>query len=445
MSESIQPKVPKFRLRGGLVVVENRPEKNPRDGFCNFWLDTKQRFCKLPILVAPYCSEHALGYSDQCTKKCSARPKPSPDYYEPNINWGQGYENDHAAPDPAVREASKTMTEEEFGVFARKVEHAYNVLLEGRDPPKQVLEYEPLNALLHPNRKWSRKHTQQIFSLLGHMNRRNLIQADSTWLELGAGRGEFSYMVLKALAEASGSFVLIDRGSFKFKDDRYFRYSTSSLQRLKADLKDVNFANMEALKSGRPIIAYSKHLCGVATDLSLRGLMAYVEALGPDHNLEGIVIACCCHQLCQYKTFVLPEFLEELRFSGAEYERLRLVTSWRVCGSKEDRDPCDAADADRDGEADGDDDNEQDDNAQVCQEHSCGVDQEDATSGAHWSGLNIKQRERLGYQAKRIIDMGRIRYLQQHGFDAELVEYADVSSTPENICIIATRRKESKE
>ena len=144
------------------------------------------------------------------------------------------------------------------------------------------------------------------------------------------------------------------------------------MARIKEDLKDLNFENMDVFvnpngpetnqtksspdaKDRKPVVAYSKHLCGVATDLSLRGLMNYVEAV-PNHNLEGIVIACCCHQLVQQHTFPVPGFLKDLGFEGKEFERwdtlsecyvivqgkphdvpvvcrLRIVSSWRISGT----------------------------------------------------------------------------------------------------------------
>ena len=43
----------------------------------------------------------------------------------------------------------------------------------------------------------------------------------------------------------------------------------------------------------------------------------------------------------------------------------------------------------------------------------------------------------IGNQAKQLIDWGRARYLQQHGFTSELVAFIDKKYTLENVCLLA--------
>lgn len=50
----------------------------------------------------------------------------------------------------------------------------------------------------------------------------------------------------------------------------------------------------------------------------------------------------------------------------------------------------------------------------------------------------IEQQEQIGLKAKRILDWGRIEYLNQHGFNAHLNIYASKNITLENIALIAT-------
>ncbi|TPX40207.1 hypothetical protein SeMB42_g06103 [Synchytrium endobioticum] len=313
------------------------------------------------------------------------------------------------------------MTSDELSTFARKVQTAYESLFKGQDPEVSIMDYEPVKFMLNEESKWGRKHHKQIVSLLGNMHKLGLLQQPaSTFIGLGAGTGEFSYYLLKSLfASTPASFVLVDRQSLKYATDKYFKFTASDMTRLKMDLKDLNFANLDVFhhpsrpasdapndnRPTKPVIAYSKHLCGIATDLSLRGLMSYV-ATTPDHNLAGIMIASCCHQLVQPHTFPLPEYLDDLGFSGCDFERLRIVSAWRMSGTEDEQ-------------------------------HTGGLDQDCVLVDEHWSGMNLKERERLGYQAKRIIDMGRVKYLEQHGFKAKLIEYIDASSTPENVAIVA--------
>lgn len=60
----------------------------------------------------------------------------------------------------------------------------------------------------------------------------------------------------------------------------------------------------------------------------------------------------------------------------------------------------------------------------------------------HFSGLDIKEREIIGYQCKRVIDTGRVKYLEQYGFDVKLVYYVDPATSLENCALIATPKAE---
>ncbi len=56
---------------------------------------------------------------------------------------------------------------------------------------------------------------------------------------------------------------------------------------------------------------------------------------------------------------------------------------------------------------------------------------------SHIPTLDSQARERLGLQCKRLLDIGRVRYLQEHGFDAELVYYVDKDTSLENLALMA--------
>lgn len=54
----------------------------------------------------------------------------------------------------------------------------------------------------------------------------------------------------------------------------------------------------------------------------------------------------------------------------------------------------------------------------------------------HWSGLSFEQREELGFQVKRIFDIGRARYLEKLGFEVDLVYYVEKRTCLENLMIL---------
>ncbi len=50
----------------------------------------------------------------------------------------------------------------------------------------------------------------------------------------------------------------------------------------------------------------------------------------------------------------------------------------------------------------------------------------------------MEQQEEIGLKAKRILDWGRIEYLNANEFNAHLKVYASKNITLENIALIAT-------
>lgn len=51
--------------------------------------------------------------------------------------------------------------------------------------------------------------------------------------------------------------------------------------------------------------------------------------------------------------------------------------------------------------------------------------------------FSMEQQEQIGLKAKRLVDWGRIEYLREHGFHADLRVYAPKNITLENIALIA--------
>lgn len=52
--------------------------------------------------------------------------------------------------------------------------------------------------------------------------------------------------------------------------------------------------------------------------------------------------------------------------------------------------------------------------------------------------FSVEKQEQIGLKAKRILDWGRIEYLKNNGFNAQLKVYATKNITLENIALIAT-------
>lgn len=83
------------------------------------------------------------------------------------------------------------------------------------------------------------------------------------------------------LADASSArhFVLLDVRGFRNKADRSLRkLEDLHLQRLRVDIKDFQPAGVDGLNQGqKPWVATGKHLCGAATDFTLRCCAASMQ------------------------------------------------------------------------------------------------------------------------------------------------------------------------
>ena len=160
-----------------------------------------------------------------------------------------------------------------------------------------------------------------------------------------------------------------------------------------------------------PVMGVSKHLCGVATDLSLRCLVGYVSSGRKQHHtdhshgceattnfaadtspstlVQGIVFATCCHHMCVFDDYVNQEWWHD----------------------------------------------------------TCGLDRDDfnaASRASSWASLTThdeksRVQQALGVACKRLIDTGRVLYLQAHGFPrCHLQQYCEQKVTVENCLLVAS-------
>lgn len=162
------------------------------------------------------------------------------------------------------------------------------------------------------------------------------------FVEFGAGKGDMSLYVKKAVDEENGeaTYLLLDRKSVRNKTDLTLHghsENKSRVQRQLIDIKDLDLSKVECIAdNNKKVVAVSKHLCGCATDISLKCLMNYVEtekSKGQTDPIQGIIIALCCHQICRYEMYPNQEYLESINMSKIEFERMCKMTSWATCHS----------------------------------------------------------------------------------------------------------------
>mmetsp|Transcript_35310 Transcript_35310/g.117003 ORF Transcript_35310/g.117003 Transcript_35310/m.117003 type:complete len:373 (+) Transcript_35310:58-1176(+) len=224
-------------------------------------------------------------------------------------------------------------------------------------------------------------------------------------VELGAGNGELSLALAEAHRDAvrSDTLVLLDQGSKpkgrsghgRLAADTALEGHFASVTRLKVGLEHVDLAALreEVAPSSSGLVVLAKHLCGAASDYALRASVAASVAASAD-PLE-LLLATCCHHRCSWRDFVNRPSLRSAGladgFGAAEFERL-------------------------------------------CRVSSRGVNAQESTVRAD-----------VGRRAKDVLDEARAEYLRSHGFEARLSTFVDASVTPENVLLIARRRRGGSE
>lgn len=128
------------------------------------------------------------------------------------------------------------------------------------------------------------KHLDQLSSLIGHMDKNDMLKDKTAcFVEFGAGKGDLSAFIKRAVDEENGeaTYLLLDRKSVRNKVDQTLlgrSEKKSRVQRQLMDIKDLVLAKVDCIAdNNKKVVAVSKHLCGCATDISLKCLMNYVQ------------------------------------------------------------------------------------------------------------------------------------------------------------------------
>lgn len=184
-----------------------------------------------------------------------------------------------------------------------------------------------------------------------------------------------------------------------------------TLRRIRIDIRHLLLAKaplVEGPRASCPVVAVSKHLCGVATDLTLNCLLA-ADPTGSG-AVRGAAIALCCHHRCAWSDYCGRQWFTAQGLTADDFALARRLSAWAVCFPGRSK----VAGPDYGGRGD------------------------QAEEGAPGE-LSAAEKVALGRDCKRLIDAGRMHFLRQRGFCAELVHYADPGTTPENALLVAWR------
>ncbi|XP_055849009.1 tRNA:m(4)X modification enzyme TRM13 homolog [Episyrphus balteatus] len=404
---------------------------------CKHFVKRKKRFCKMTVAKGKeYCGEHEpqldeatvdgneevsnsaripcpLDNKHSVYKKnlrkhlkiCNARPMENfPPYIVHGVNCGDDPESELLSEEcPKLSDVPP----KELKAIIDKVKELYTKFVDGQivqmDHKHEVLKEELANEEYGFE---TRKHLIQASALLGCLNECGLFKNSTSFIEFGAGKGHLSFWLAQALSgNESSKVILIDRMSHRHKKDNKIE-DRNIVHRIRADIADFKMSGLDLIQDSKSIVAVSKHLCGAATDLTIRCILQ-----DDTEKTDAILIALCCHHRCEWKPFVGKEFFLENGLTRKEFALITKMASWAICGTGFSR------------------------------EKRKQIDEESVNEDVSLNDVAVKEREEIGLQCKRVLDYSRVEYLRKNGYTTSLRSYVDKDVTLENICILALRSK----
>jgi len=393
----------------------------------------------------PYDPKHTCFATkmEKHLKICNSKPQLIlPEYIVPGINSGASRASDVKASKEGKLTIANVSDEKLINIIGHLMA-TYKRFVDG-NIVMETLEHTAMEEELNKPEYGPSvlKHLIQNSSLLGQLDKSGLMENGNTFIEFGSGRGQLTYWLTRAVSDPTTcQFILVDKASHRHKFDNRLRDCEDiELVRLRADIKDLSLAGLSPYLTVQreSVVGISKHLCGAATDLTLRCLTQTLENTASE--LVGILIALCCHHRCDWSPYVGKEFLTEQGFTEEDFSLLTSITSWCTCGSGKPRPPpadrpARPAAAEERGACD---DLPSPDHAEERLE-----DQQFTPSfNDRYARLQLDQatREEIGRQCKRVLDYGRLKYLQDTSdMNVQLKYYVDPFISLENTLIVCSR------
>ena len=305
-------------------------------------------------------------------------------------------------------------------------------------------------------------------------------------IDYGAGNGCLGVGVGHAFASCineAPTCVLVDkiRPGGAYDTPRFV--PQAEVYRVKADISDVNICEMlrairrrevkpkHAILGDRKVASWTdfvlcaKHLCGGATDIALAGIgrcMLAGEALrksgagGKADTCVAVAVALCCHHMCTLDSYINPMFIKEHGFDATLFKVLVRVSTWGSLKPRQDKGKRQEQNGSENSDSEGTDEGGRTSKRVVGEQSGACETQASrlrARAVTHMnqllscekipskSELSLEQRIAIGQLAKRFLDVGRLKFLEETlGFThAGLRVFVDPNITCENVIMYGTR------
>ncbi|CAF1425322.1 unnamed protein product, partial [Didymodactylos carnosus] len=269
---------------------------------CVYICPKKNRKCRIhaSYSISPYCAEHLLHDPDlnEETKRSLRCPCPlSPSHsVDPSdlkrhlkvcnqrqiilgpfhrLLYNSALKDEVIEDNNDYPDILKEIDDEQLDLLIKKLEYLHDSTVEQSANTYKIHDVIQTELNKEDCGFKTRKHLEQIGSLIGQLDTLNLLNDDTCYVELGAGRGKTSHFLSMCLTEKINiDFVLIERDHQRYKFDSYHREGQQAgppFIRYRMDIRDLYLPEIPIIKQKQSnIVVLSKHLCGSGTDLALR-------------------------------------------------------------------------------------------------------------------------------------------------------------------------------
>ena len=238
------------------------------------------------------------------------------------------------------------------------------------------------------------------------LSRAGLSQPHHTIVECGAGNGALSQTLFRSSGAAGPSgYLLIDRKQQALQQlpsAARFEEHAKQLWIDVANLQPEMLRGAVADQACQACVLLSNHMCGGALDQAVR---CAVGAWDGEARLAGVVAVTCCHHLCTWESYLGAAYFESLGMGAAEFEAVR---RWSRMAPRR------GTPADR---------------------------RQRVADAATRLGIGAADAARFGLRCRQLLDSGRAYYLQQRGFDVQLLQHVPFSFTADNVMLLAVRAR----
>ncbi|KAK2541522.1 Trmt13 [Columba livia] len=268
------------------------------------------------------------------------------------------------------------------------------------------------------------------------MEKLHLLGPGRCFVEFGAGRGKLSHWVDVALQNAENvQFLLVERATTRFKVDGKHKRRDSVFERLQVDIQHLclNLALTCLVESYTACCDRENEEPAPKRCRTDKTEVASNNSADNESNKDnctpvaGIVIALCCHHKCDWTHYVGREFFKSVGLGPVEFNYFQRMSSWATCGMRETTTKASTSE-------------ETEDPTNDTEEHEQTLSNTENVSDTLQGILTVEERKEIGCLCKRLIDHGRIEYLQQRGYKAALQYYTESAVSLENVLLTAVPR-----